>query len=130
MTACVTESPRYASASRFNFISVRALISCGVYFFPSMSSDFQFFAHVSLDAAERAVGVGDRLTLGDFANEHFTGLGKRNNGGRGAGSFGVRDDDWFASLKDGDDRVRGSESIPTAFAMGCSFGGGSLGAPR
>ena len=41
MTASVTVSPRYASASRFNFMSVRALISCGVYFLPSMSSDFQ-----------------------------------------------------------------------------------------
>ncbi len=42
ITACVTVSPKYASASRFNFMSVRALISCGVYFLPSTSSDFQF----------------------------------------------------------------------------------------
>ena len=41
ITASVTVSPRYASASRFNFISVRALISCGVYFLPSMSSEVQ-----------------------------------------------------------------------------------------
>src|SRR4051794_20004093 len=37
MTAWVTVSPRYASASRFSFMSVRALISCEVYFLPSMS---------------------------------------------------------------------------------------------
>ena len=37
MTAWVTVSPRYASASRFSFISVRALISCAVYFLPSIS---------------------------------------------------------------------------------------------
>ena len=42
ITAWVTVSPRYASASRFNFMRVRALISCGVYFLPSTSSDFQF----------------------------------------------------------------------------------------
>src|SRR5580765_3072061 len=37
MTAWLTVSPRYASASRFSFISVRALISCAVYFLPSIS---------------------------------------------------------------------------------------------
>ena len=42
ITACVTVSPRYASASRFNFMSVRALISCGVYCLPSISGVFQF----------------------------------------------------------------------------------------
>ncbi len=39
MTASVIRSPRYASASRLSFISVRAEISCGVYFLPSMSTD-------------------------------------------------------------------------------------------
>src|ERR1700710_2804317 len=38
MTAWVTESPRNASASRFNFISVRAEISWLAYFLPSMST--------------------------------------------------------------------------------------------
>src|SRR6478735_1950179 len=37
MTAWVTVSPKYDSASRFSFWSVRALISCAVYFLPSMS---------------------------------------------------------------------------------------------
>src|SRR4051812_49655833 len=41
MTASVTGSPRYVSASRFSFCSTRALISCGVYFLPSISGDFQ-----------------------------------------------------------------------------------------
>ena len=41
MTAWVTVSPRYASASRFSFCSVRALISCAVYFLPSTSSVVQ-----------------------------------------------------------------------------------------
>src|SRR5215212_9427665 len=41
MTASVTGSPRYVSASRLSFCSTRALISCGVYFLPSISGDFQ-----------------------------------------------------------------------------------------
>ena len=38
MTASVTCSPRYASASRFSFCSTNALICCGVNFLPSMST--------------------------------------------------------------------------------------------
>ena len=37
MTASVTSSPRYCSASRFSFCRMRAEISCGVYFLPSIS---------------------------------------------------------------------------------------------
>ena len=37
ITASVTFSPRYSSASCLSFISVRAEISCGVYFLPSTS---------------------------------------------------------------------------------------------
>ena len=36
MTACVTVSPRYASASAFSFMRIMALMSCGVYSLPSM----------------------------------------------------------------------------------------------
>ena len=39
ITAWVTVSPRYDSASRFSFWRMRALISWAVYFFPSMSTD-------------------------------------------------------------------------------------------
>src|SRR3954468_11287033 len=42
MTASGTGSPGCVSASRFSFCSTRALISCGVYFLPSISPDFQF----------------------------------------------------------------------------------------
>ena len=41
MTASVTVSPRYCSASRFSFCRMRAEISCGVYFLPSISVRFQ-----------------------------------------------------------------------------------------
>ncbi len=36
MTALVTFSPRYASASALSFCRIIAEISCGVYFLPSM----------------------------------------------------------------------------------------------
>ena len=38
MTASVTGSPRYCSASRLSFARIRAEISCGVYFLPSTST--------------------------------------------------------------------------------------------
>ncbi len=41
ITAWVTVSPRYDSASRFSFCRMRAAISWGVYCLPSMSGDFQ-----------------------------------------------------------------------------------------
>ncbi|CAI8287978.1 MAG: Uncharacterised protein [Cellulomonadaceae bacterium TMED98] len=37
MTASVTDSPRYCSASRLSFWRMRAEISCGVYFLSSIS---------------------------------------------------------------------------------------------
>ena len=40
MTASLTGSPRYASASRLSFCKTRALISCGEYALPSMSAVF------------------------------------------------------------------------------------------
>src|SRR3954471_11432425 len=42
MTASVTGSPREVSASRLSFCRMRAEISCGVYFLPSISSVDQF----------------------------------------------------------------------------------------
>ena len=38
MTASVTFSPRYSSASRLSLPRIRAEISCGVYFLPSIST--------------------------------------------------------------------------------------------
>ena len=37
------------------------------------------FAHVALNAAKRAIRVGDGLTLGDLTDEDFTGLGKSHH---------------------------------------------------
>jgi hypothetical protein len=66
-------------------------------------------AHVALDRPERAVGVGDRLTLGDLTDEHLAGLGERHDRRRRARALGVGDDDGIAALEDGHHRVGGSE---------------------
>jgi hypothetical protein len=51
----------------------------------------QSVAHVALDRADGAVGVGDRLALGDLADEHFAALGERDHRRRGAVALGVGD---------------------------------------
>ena len=82
-------------------------------------------AHLALDAAERAVGVGDGLPLGDLADEHFAGLAERDDAGRGARTLGVGDDDRFAGLEEGDDAVGGSEVDSDCLGHGgCSWGWG------
>ena len=66
-------------------------------------------AHVALDAGDGALDVGDGLALRDLADEHFAGLGERDDGRGGARALGVRDDGGLPTLKDGDARVRGAE---------------------
>ena len=65
--------------------------------------------HVTLDRTERAIGVGDRLTLGDLADEYLAGLRERDDRRGRAGALGVGDDDGVAALEDRDDRVGGTE---------------------
>ena len=65
--------------------------------------------HLRLDRAEGAVGVGDRLTLRDLADQHLAGLAERDHRRGGARALGVGDDDGVAGLEDGDDGVGGTE---------------------
>ena len=88
---------------------MRALISCGVYCLPSISSVFHVVPMCALDAADGAVDVGDRLVLGRLADEDLAVLGERDDRGRGARALGVRDDRRLAALQDGDDGVGGAE---------------------
>ena len=88
---------------------MRALISCGVYFLPSISSVFQSVPMCALDAADGAVDVGDRLVLGRLADEDLAVLGERDDRRGGARALGVRDDRRLAALQDGDDGVGGAE---------------------
>ena len=66
-------------------------------------------AHVALDGPEGAIGVGDRLALGDLTDEHLAGLGEGHDRRGGAAALGVRDDDGFAGFEHGDDGVGGTE---------------------
>ena len=66
-------------------------------------------AHVPLDRAERAVGVGDGLALGDLADQDLAALGEGDDGRGRARSLGVGDDDRVTALEDGDDGVGGTE---------------------
>ena len=68
--------------------------------------------HLRLDAAEGAVGVGDGLTLGHFADEHLAGFREGLHRGGGTPTFGVGDDDGIARLENRDDRV-GSAEVDT-----------------
>ena len=71
---------------------------------------FVLAAHEALDRVDRVVGVGDRLTLGDLADHPLAALGiDRDDGGREAATFRVRDDRRLARLHHGDHRVRGAE---------------------
>jgi hypothetical protein len=87
---------------------MRALISCAVYFLPSMSG-LPVGAHVALDRADGPVDVGDGLALGDLADEHVTVLAERDDRRGGPAALGVRDDGRLAALEDGDGRVGGTE---------------------
>src|SRR5690606_3898472 len=63
MTASVTVSPRYASASRFSFCRMRAEISCGVYFLPSTSN----FQSVPMWRLTEAIVLSTFVTAWRFA---------------------------------------------------------------
>src|SRR4029079_9890152 len=86
-------------------------------------------AHVALDGPDRAIGVGDGLTLGDLPDEHLAVLGEGHDRRRRARALGVGDDDRIAGLEDADDRVGGAEvdadglghgTTPLAVVWGCT----------
>ena len=87
---------------------MKALICCGVKSLPSIVG-LPVGAHVALDGPDGAVDVGDRLPLGDLADEDLAVLGERDDGRRGAGALGVGDDRRLAALEDADDGVGGAE---------------------
>ena len=66
-------------------------------------------ADVALHRPDRAVGVGDRLTLGHLTDEDLAGLGERDDRRRGARALGVGDDGGLSRLEGRDDRVGGAE---------------------
>ena len=72
-------------------------------------------AHLALDRADRAIGVGDRLALCDLADEDLAGLGERHHRGRGSGTLGVGNYGGLATLEHGDHRVGRAEVYSYCF---------------
>ncbi|EGJ76305.1 putative chaperone DnaK [Streptomyces sp. Tu6071] len=60
---------------------------------------------MALDRPDGPVDVGDRLTLGDLADQHLTVLREGDDGRRGPGALGVGDDGGLAALQNADDGV-------------------------
>ena len=78
-------------------------------------------ANVALDRTERAVGVGNRLALGDLANEHFAGFREGDDRRCCATALGVGDDGGVATFKECDHRVGGAEVDADCFSHDCGF---------
>ena len=83
--------------------------------------DLPVGAHVALHRPDRAIGVGDRLALGDLADEHLAGLRERDDRGRRAGALGVGDDGGLARLEHRDDGVGGAEIDADGLGHGSSL---------
>ena len=106
ITACVTVSPRNASASRF---SLTQDLGADLLRPPSLAVDVDgpsLVAHVTLHRPDRPVGVRDRLALGDLAHQDLAVLREADHGGGRPRPFRVRDHDRLAGLQHGHDRVR------------------------
>ena len=73
-------------------------------------------AHEPLDREDRVFGVGDRLPLGDLADQPLAVLGERHDRRRGPRAFLVDDDCRLAAFHDGDDRVGRAEVDSNDFA--------------
>ncbi|CAM5465923.1 hypothetical protein SNARM312S_01791 [Streptomyces narbonensis] len=67
--------------------------------------DLPVGAHVALDRPDGPVDVGDGLTLGHLADEHFAVLREGDDGRRGPGTLGVGDDGGLAAFQNADDGV-------------------------
>ena len=59
--------------------------------------------HEALDGEDRVLGIGDCLPLGDLPNQQLALLGECDHGRTSSRAFGIRYDDRFAALHDGDD---------------------------
>ena len=66
-------------------------------------------ADLPLDRADRPVGVGHRLALGDLADEHLAVAGEGDDGRGRPGALRVGDDGGLASFQNADAGVRGAE---------------------
>jgi len=66
-------------------------------------------AHVALDRTDGPLDIGDRLTLGDLADEDLAVLAEGDDARGGPAALRVGDDGRLPALEDGDSRVGGAE---------------------
>jgi len=105
MTALVTRSPKIVACvvdellenHRRNLLR-RVILAVDF-------DDVTGFAHVALDRGYRTIGVGDRLTFCELADETFAGLGEGHDRRSRARAFRVGDDGGRRALHHGDDGV-------------------------
>src|SRR5688572_24147437 len=75
--------------------------------------------HESLDREHRVLRVGDRLPLGDLADEPLAFLGERDDRRGEARAFLIDDDRRLPAFHDGNGRVRRAEVDPDDFVGHC-----------
>ena len=76
-------------------------------------------SHEALDGEDGVLRVGDRLALGDLADEALAVLGEADDRRGRATALGVRDDDGVAAFHDRDDGVRRAEIDANDFVRHC-----------
>ena len=74
---------------------------------------------MALDGGDGAVNVGDRLTLGDLANQDLAGLGEGDDRGVVRAPSAVGDDGGLAAFEDGNSGVGGTEVDADCTCHGC-----------
>ena len=86
-------------------------------------------AHEPLDREDGVLRVGDRLTLGDLADESLAVLREADDGRGRPTAFGVGDDDRVAAFHDRDDGVRRAEVDANDFVGHCFLNEWMFGRP-
>jgi hypothetical protein len=80
--------------------------------------DLPVGAHVALDRADGAIGVGDGLALGDLADEHLAVLGEGDDRGGGAAPSELGMTTGSPASRTLTTELVVPRSIPTALGMG------------
>ena len=75
----------------------------------AVDGDLVIGAHFALDGDDRAVGVGDGLTLCDLADEALAVLGEGHDGRSGAVAFRIGDNSGLAAFHNGDAGIGGAK---------------------
>ena len=85
----------------------------------SVNRGLEIGTHFALNTADRAIGVCDSLTLCHLTNHALTCLCEGNDGGGGASTFGIGDDDRLAALKNRNARICCSQIYSDNFSHDC-----------